>query len=69
MIFIVRQQATDGSHCGQGAMVLSGLEAAKYGALESYLMLDGGILSGACTFIPQWITSWSFCNPVLNVPS
>lgn len=29
MIFIVHQQATDGSHCGQGAMVLSGLEAAK----------------------------------------
>ena len=31
-----------------------------------------GILSGACTFIPQWTASWSFCKPVLNklnVPS
>ena len=31
-------------------------------------LLAVGILSGACT-IPQWTASWSFCTPVLNVPS
>ena len=70
VIFIAHRDAKDVSHCGQGAKVLLGLKAAKYGSLESYLLFVGcRILLGACAFIPQWTASWSFCNPVLNVPS
>ena len=41
VIFIAHWEAKDVSHCGQGAKVLSGLKAAKYGALESYLLFVG----------------------------
>lgn len=66
--FVVDQEARDTLPYDQGIMVLSGREGSRYGDW-SHVCWVLGFHQELVLFIPQWISSLSFGNPVLHVSS